>query len=234
MLEKVNKKAKCWSNKHGSALLIAIGIGSMITSTVLAVKATPKAIETRDDILESGGTKKDAYLKSAKHYACAAVVGAGGIFCVVEGHRVQAKKTVAIATAYKTVETAYSQYKSKTIEEVGEETEKKIREKVNREKAKEDISSNVVPTENACYDYTSGRYFQATKEDIRSAVNSLNEIVLREGYASLNDFYDLLGLSRTNVGDILGWSSMVDVEVYYEGPYLMISYEVTYGFDEMY
>jgi len=38
-------------------------------------------------------------------------------------------------------------------------------------------------------------------------VNELNHDILTDDFASLNDFYDLVGLERTKMGDMLGWSA---------------------------
>ena len=43
-------------------------------------------------------------------------------------------------------------------------------------------------------------------EDIKAAQNTINELLINEMYASLNDFYDSIGLGRTKLGKELGWN----------------------------
>ena len=58
-----------------------------------------------------------------------------------------------------------------------------------------------------CYDHLSGRYFNSDIEKIRKAVNNLNhELLNGMGYASLNDFYDELGLAHSGIGSDMGWN----------------------------
>lgn len=51
-----------------------------------------------------------------------------------------------------------------------------------------------------------GRWFQSTMSEIRFAVHRLNQRIFDDGVATLNDYYDELGLSRTEIGDSLGWA----------------------------
>ena len=57
-----------------------------------------------------------------------------------------------------------------------------------------------------CYDCYTGRYFSASMEDVRRAVNDVNKRLISEDYAPLNEFYANLGLEEVKVGDDLGWN----------------------------
>jgi Family of unknown function (DUF6353) len=71
-------------------------------------------------------------------------------------------------------------------------------------------------------------------EQVNQAVNNLNQTVLMEGQASLTDFYELLGLSRTLESDEVGWKADKLLDIYLsavmhdEGkvPVLAIEYRV--------
>jgi hypothetical protein len=52
-----------------------------------------------------------------------------------------------------------------------------------------------------------GRYFQSSMESLKKAQNDLNYKILNSYYASLTDFYNLIGLSRTTTSDDVGWNS---------------------------
>ena len=83
-----------------------------------------------------------------------------------------------------------------------------------------------------CFEAYSGRYFIASMEDIRAAVNTLNAQINNSLYGSINDLYDLLGLERTRYGDDVGWNSDHLVEPCFSAdltgdgrPYIVLDYE---------
>ena len=60
--------------------------------------------------------------------------------------------------------------------------------------------------EQLCYDSYSDRYFKSEMETLKKAMNDLNYKINNDSYASLNDFYDLVGLDRIPIGEEVGWS----------------------------
>ena len=201
--------------KHSPEILTGIGIAGMITTTVLAVRATPKAMrlidakkeEERVDELKPIDVVKVAW----KPYIPAAVTGVMSITCLVGASSVNAKRNAVLATAYTLSETALKEYKDKVIETVGEKKEQVIREKINKDHLDKTPfnKGTVVITEKGntmCLDYHSGRYFKSDKSHIERAVNELNKTLLLENYVSLNQFYDELGLEHTELGYDLGWN----------------------------
>jgi len=57
-----------------------------------------------------------------------------------------------------------------------------------------------------CYDEWSGRWFMSSMPKIESAINDVNRQLIEEGNASLNDFYDYIGLPHIPMGLTFGWS----------------------------
>ena len=217
-LLKLAKSAQLTIAKHSPEILTGVGIAGMITSGILAVRATPKAlllIEARHTEL---GLEHDEKLPPAeavkatwKCYIPAAVTSLMSIICLVGASSVSARRTAALATAYKLSETALAEYQEKVIEEVGEKKERVIRDKVAEECIKKDPVSNheVIITGKGttlCYDGTFGRYFRSDIDSIKKAINKVNRSVVTDMYVSLNDFYDEIGLSPTKIGDDLGWN----------------------------
>lgn len=222
------KTVKRGFGKRSPEILLGLGIASAITSTVLAVKATPKAMELlaeaeKENInrqIKEGvhGPEVKNGLPSAqvvktvwKCYIPAAISGAASIACLLGSHSVNAKRNAALATAYKLSETALNEYREKVVEEIGEDKEKVIRDKVSQKHLDEKpVSKNEViitgTGKQLCYDGISGRYFESDIQTIRAAVNKINETMVYEMYAALNDFYNEIGLSNTDMGDELGWN----------------------------
>lgn len=218
-------------DKHSPEILIGLGIASGITSTVLAVKATPKALRLIEeeanrqskDVAEQITGDKDCYIichklkpidivkVSWKCYIPAAISGAASIAFLLGSNSVHAKRNAAIATAYKLSESALTDYKKEVIETIGEEKAKLIQDKVAQKHVDEHpVSNNQViiagSGKQLCYDGISGRYFESDIQTIRAAVNTINETMVYEMYASLGDFYNEIGLPPTTLSDELGWN----------------------------
>ena len=219
---KLLKSAQNTISQHSPEILTGIGIAGMITTTVLAVKATPKAIRLMEDAQYEKGDTLTAPEKVKTCWKCyipAAVTGTVSITCLIGASSVSARRTAAFAAAYQISETAFTEYKDKVIETIGEKKEQTVRDKVDKDRIeKNPVSKNeVIITEKGntlCYDYHSGRYFKSDIERIRKAVNELNRTMLYNEYVSLNEFYDELGLEHTSIGDDLGWrldGGLIDV-----------------------
>lgn len=59
----------------------------------------------------------------------------------------------------------------------------------------------------------SGRYFLSSKLKVIQAEKRVNELFQVRGYATLNDFYDFLGLPKTELGKRLEWNAYPEYEL---------------------
>lgn len=209
------KSVKATISKHSPEILTGIGIAGMITTTILAVKATPKAIKLIEaekrakhvDALSPVDTVKTVW----KCYIPAAMTGVSSIACLIGSNAINAKRNAALTTVYTLSEMARNEYKEKVIETIGEKKERTIKEKVDAERIKKDPVSKkeVIITEKGttlCYDHVFGRYFKSDIDLINRAMNKINREIVINMYASLNDFYAELGLSPVEMGYDLGWN----------------------------
>lgn len=216
------KSVKYNVGKYTPQILMGVGIAGMVTTTVLAVKATPKAMLLMNEAQREKGsdlTVKEKIQVAWKPYIPAVATGVISVGCLIGSSNVSTRRTAAIATAYKLSETALSEYKDAVIETIGEKKEKQIKEKVASEKIKNNPvdSSQVVITgggETLCYDTISGRYFKSDIEKIKKVENEINYALRNDDYISLNYLYDRLGLSNTSIGEDLGWN--IDRDGYLE------------------
>ena len=207
--------AKTSITKHSPEILTGIGIAGMITTTVLAVKATPKAICLIEEAKEEKGedlTKAETIKTCWKAYIPAAATCVASTACLIGASSVSIRRNAMLATAYKLSETAFSEYKEKVVETIGDEKEKIVREKVSEERIKKNplTKNEIIMTDygdTQFYETLSGRYFKSDIEQIKKVVNYLNKDMLQDmfGTISLNEFYDELELERIDLGDELGW-----------------------------
>ena len=242
-MSKFIRGAKISISKHSPEILTGIGIAGMITTTFLAVRATPKALELIEEKKDELNNKKieerldkngdlrdykeitklkfpDLFKATWKCYIPATVTSVASIACLVGASSVHIKRNAVLATAYQLSETALTEYKEKVIETIGEKKEEVIRDKVNKDRIEKNPVSknNVIITDKGntlCYDHMSGRYFKSDIDKINKAVNVINNRILHDFYASLNDLYSELGLYTVSLGDKLGWNSdmgLIEVE----------------------
>lgn len=217
-------------SKRSPEILTGLGIAGMLTTTILAVKATPKALELIE--AESGIDPEtgEAYEPTTRYkielcwklYIPAAVTGAVSTACLIGACSVNTRRNAALAAAYTLSDNALREYKSKVLETVGEKKEQIIKDKVAEKQVKDNpVSKNeVIITEKGqslCFDSLSGRYFKSDIDKIKKVQNDLNAEILSSmcGYVSLNDFYDELNLSHTEIGDTLGWNLDNRIDIYF-------------------
>lgn len=230
-----------FADKHAPAILTGIGITLMITTTGLAVCATPKAHEKIKEKRRSKGenlTPVEVVKTVWTDYIPAAASGAAGTACLIGSTRMSGKRYAALAAAYSLSEASRIEFREKATQVLGEKKMQSINDAV----AKEQIEKNpvrkneIILTGNGntlCYDALSGRYFYSDIEKIKRAENTINYRMRGEMYISLNDFYDEIGLDRNDLGDSLGWTvdkGMIQLwfssQLTKEGvPVLVINYE---------
>ena len=225
-LVKMNKQvlSKCARDvrmsllKHSPEILIGLGITGMVTTTVLAVKATPKAMllieEKKQELEVDKLTPVETVKATWKCYIPAAISGTAAIACLIGSNSVHAKRYSALATAYKLSETAFTEYRDKVVETIGEKKEKTVRDKVSEQQIKDNPKSKteVIVTGRGgtlCFDPLSSRYFYSDIEKLHRAANKLNYELNTNPFdtgVTLNDFYSEIGLCGTVVGETMGWN----------------------------
>jgi hypothetical protein len=201
-------------------ILTGMAVAGVVSTTVLAVRATPEAldlIESAKDrkASETGVTKLSAWetIKYAwQPYIPATGVGLATIGCVVTANSVSTKRVAAMASLWTITETSFREYQDKVIETIGKTKEQGVRDSI----AQDQVRANPVATREIiittkgdvlCYDQLSGRYFRSDMQSIRKAENDLNQKIINEGSASQNDFYRMIDLPILDHGEEFGWTT---------------------------
>lgn len=211
--------------KASPTILTCIGAAGVVATAVLAVKATPKA----DSLIKAdsrrnhdgdpyAATKLEAVKSCWKCYIPAAATGVATIICIFGANTLNKKQQASLASAYALVNRSYSDYKHKLKELYGEDAHKKIMESIAAEKssmppitATGGFSNSSLEFEDAneeqrlFYDSFSKRYFQATISQVLQAEYHINRNMVLGAFVTLNDFYDFLGISHVEGGDVVGW-----------------------------
>ena len=250
-LHKVSFKFK----KHSPEILVVTGVVGIIASTVMACKATTKvsdivddAKETIDSIHDSVGkglhtsdgeeytqevANKDLVIvyaqtgwKLAKLYGPSVALGVASIGCMIGSNHILRKRNIALAAAFKAVDTSFKEYRDRVIDRFGKEMDRELRfgikakeieEKVVDENGNETTVTKTVEVADPnvahsiysivwCEGNTGWtRNAELNKVFLIQTQNAANDKLRLNGILTLNEVYDMLGVQRTAYGQIAGW-----------------------------
>lgn len=215
---------------NSPAILAGVAVTGVLSTGYLAARGAVQATRRLDmecamQQAEVGGeTPNMPLMEQAKivwpYYVPAAAVGATTIIAILSGHNINAKRNAAIMGLYSVTDKAFTDYQAKVTEMVGEDSEGVIRDNVAKARMSDGPVSNneVIITgsgEQLCYETFTSRYFRSDIEKIRKSVNDINEQIFNDNYASLNDFYRLVGMKTTTLGDDIGWTTDNMMTVHY-------------------
>ena len=195
-------------SKNSPHILTALGCTGVLGTAVLAGKASIRAYQ----ILETEGdlTGPEIVQHTWKIFVPPVAMGAVSIACIIGANAVNAKRNAALAALYSLSETAFREYKTKVVEQIGKTKETQVRDAVARDRiANSPVdNSTIIVTGNGdvlCYDKLCDRYFTSSYETIRQKVNDLNYELLSDMWLDLNDLYYALGLPSSKLGDQMGF-----------------------------
>lgn len=203
--------------KHSPELLMGFGISGLCFSIIYSVKATLKAKENIDNYKKETNqdklSTKEILKCSWKPFLPVAISTVAAIPCLICSNGIYAKRNAMAAAAYALSETALSEYRGTVKEVLGEQKEKNITEKVSSkqiEKTYDPSSNQIILTgdgDSLFFEPLTSRYFKSNWNKILKASNRLNTMAISDTYGTitLNDWFDEIGLERTDLGCELGW-----------------------------
>ena len=214
-LQNIVYSSKLYLKQHSSTILTCISAVGVIATSLLTAKATIKVFEIVNEEeceMKRDLTKKELVAVAAPVYIPAIIMGASTIACIFGANILNKKQQALLSSAYMLANNSFKEYKNKLKGLYGEKTHNKIIDSIVAEKTKDvHINANLENDDSEpmlFYDEYSGQYFETTTEQVLSAEYHLNRNYTLRGYATLNEFYEFLGLEPTEYGDILGWSQM--------------------------
>lgn len=240
--------------KHSPEILVGVGIVGVVSSTIMACKATTKLdevlaepkekIEKIHELMENPDMvpegkeyteddgKKDltimytqSAIKVVRLYAPAVALGTLSIAAILGGHHILRKRNVALAAAYATIDKSFRDYRGRVIERFGAELDKELKynikaaeveETVVDEKGKEKKVKNTVNVADPNVYSEYSKFFDEscpgfTKDPeynlmfLKDQQRYANDLLKSKGHLFLNDVYEMLGIPRTQAGQIVGW-----------------------------
>lgn len=211
------KRAEKLTLDNSPAILTALGVTGTLTTAFLTGKATLRSAEIiaeeqrRLDMHETSHPleRKEKIKLVWKEFIPPAAACVLTVVCIVGSNRIGTRRTAAMAAAYSISERAFSEYKDKVVERMGEKKERDLRDEVMQDRITSNPPTDIIVTgggKTLCYDAYTGRYFYSEMERLKKAENDTNFQLLADGYASLSDFYHRIGLKSTSQSDELGWN----------------------------
>lgn len=211
--------SKLFLKRNSSTILTCVGAIGVVGTSVLAVKATPKALELLEKAREEKGedlTTLEAIQVAAPSYIPAVVVGASTIACIFGANALNKHQQAALMSAYALLDSSYKEYKAKVDELYGEEAGAQVRAEIVNDHIKEADIPDEDDGKSLFYDDFSSRYFRATIETVQKAEYNLNRSLFTRDYAYLNEFYEDLGLDHIETGWAYGWARDVNYERHWQ------------------
>ena len=150
--------------KASPEIMVVAGVVGVVTSTVMACKATTKVNdileETRkqvDDVhnvLDSDVITEEEYnnddakkdlaiiytqtgVKLIKLYAPSVLVGALSITGILASHKILKKRNVALTAAYATIDRSFKEYRGRVVERFGKELDRELRYNIKAQEIEE-------------------------------------------------------------------------------------------------
>lgn len=210
-------KIQRYLKQHGSTILSCVAAVGVIATTVIAIKNTHDAI----DILEKAKREKNETSESEqrlnttekvkttwKCYIPTILIGSSTIICIMGANTLNKHQQAALVSAYTMLSNYHKEYKDKLIDIYGVEADEKIKAEMARSRCDWHQWGIDTPDEKVIfYDVISKNYVKCYEREIMDAEYHLKRNFTLRGYATLNEFYDFVGLPRTDEGDEIGWST---------------------------
>lgn len=213
------RSSQLFIKRNASTILTTLGGAGVIATSVLAVKATPKALVLLEQAKKEKGeelTTVETIKVAGIVYIPAVVTGAASIACIFGANVLNKRQQASLVSAYALLDASYKEYKEKVEELYGEGANEHLKEELVKDKyeASEESEDDGLQL---FYDDFSGRYFRSTMYDVQQAEYRINRDIHMRGWAELNEFYDYINLDAIDGGEALGWSEGGNLARYWQG-----------------
>lgn len=219
MKNKLISSSRLFLKRNSATILTCAGAIGVAATSIMAVKATPKALRLIEQAEEEKGdelTKLETIKVASPSYIPAIVVGASTVTCIFGANILNKRQQAALASAYALLDSSYKEYKSKLKDIYGEDANVRVKEELAKDQYKKDDILLEEDDTQLFYDDFSKRYFESTIEKVQQAEYRLNREIHMRGWATLGEFYEWIGIPGINGDEELGWSEGGNYEAYWQ------------------
>lgn len=210
------RSSQLYLKRNASTILTVVGGVGVVTTTVLAIKATPKALSLLDNAKQEKGenlTKLEKIRVAAPVYIPTMISGVATLACVFGANVLNKRQQAGLMSAYALLDNSYKEYKAKVEELYGEGSNDHVKEEIAKDKYEK---TEVNDGEILFYDDFSGQFFTSTLIRVAQAEYNINRDIHMRGWAELNEFYEYLDIDNIDGGDVLGWSEGGNLARYWQ------------------
>ena len=219
-------------HRNGSTILTVLGGVGVVVTSVLAVKATTKAMRLINEAEQEKGeelTKWEIVQSAGPVYLPSLVMGIATIACIFGANVIGRRQQAALASAYVLLDQTNKEYKQKVVDVYGSEADQKVRAEITKDHYDEGGIEDEYEYEEddgkiLFYDQFSRRYFRSTMEDVLKAEYNTNRQLAVNTGVYLNEFYEFLDLAPITAGQELGWSTGI-LESHYWASWIEFDHE---------
>ena len=202
------RSSRLFFKRNSSTILTCIGGIGVVATSIMAVKATPKALTLLEKAKAEKGedlTKLETIKVVGPVYIPAITTGVSTLICIFGANALNKHQQAALVSAYALADNSYKEYKKKVIDLYGEDVDRRVREELAKDNY-EDADIQIGNDKILFYDDFSNRYFESTMEDVIKAEYEINKKISTWGGAYVNEFYEFLNIPTIDGGNELGWS----------------------------
>jgi len=205
--------------KHNSSLIssVAAGIGTIATAYLTGRASFSAARVIRQDEQYNGTTYESeraqlwGRIKLVwRYYVPPVLLGASTIFAIAGANRLAARKIIAAQSLVAVSQRSFAEYRDKIVQEFSARKDQSIVDKVVADKIAQNPPPATLisgPGAVLCCELLTMLYFLSDVETLRKAMNDLNALLLRQDYATLDEWYWRIGLQNTTQAPHIGWTS---------------------------
>lgn len=205
--EDLGKVVSCLTSPKAYSIYASVGV---VVTALLSIRASKKNIEVAEEL--ENKSKKELIKEAVKIYGPPALSTAVTVICITKIESSALKRIEVFADAYYAATDKANHFKNVAGAAVLADISSKF-------KTQEDIEAehpDLVYFDNedfeddgkilTFYDDYSHRYFESTLYRVLLAEYHLNRNFSISGTASVNEFYDFLGVDTISYGDCAGWT----------------------------
>lgn len=199
-------KAEYLLKKHSPTILTVVGVSGVVITSILSVKATPKALMLIEKAKEDKGdnlTIPETIRVAWKPYVPAVISGLSTIACIIGINYISAKRQASLMSAYVLLDNTFKEYRNKVNDIYGEDADTKVRNELVNSKYDGQILLN--EGEELFFDYNSMQFFISTMDKVLQAESEFLKILEYSDYVTMNEYYKILGIPKISTGDVRGW-----------------------------
>lgn len=208
--QRIRYRTLLYLKRNSSTILACFGAVGVVATAVSSATATPKAMQK----LSKARAKKEGKIGKAEAmtifvpaYLPSIALGVSTIMCIFSMNSLDKRHQAALISAYAMLNESYKEYRSKLIELHGKEADEEIRGAIVRECCNFHQIGIDIPDDKLVFiEPISGETIECYEKEIMDAEYHINRNFVLRGYAPLNEFFDFLGLPRTDYGEEIGWS----------------------------